>query len=484
ILGTPLWTRTSTYSGHWTRIWIPSSSPFMPRLQQVGSALALLEVGGMAGSDIIYYETESGSLTDSFATGNDSPTKDESTADWTLMSSEEGADWLVFEAERLLITNDTQDWPLVNDTVEGASPTRVIAAWGDTSAISYHGLTNRVTGSVVFYGERSPASDPLVDVKGESGVSYFDVAPVDFVIPNDTTTYEETCLTQANLAALGVPSTAFHIVGFEANINSDTEPHVHHLVMRAFIDENCEGYFGFADVYVWAPGSASGEALPDVAGFRFDGGGGLSDYKSIWVETHYDNPSNIAGLMDSSGVRVYYTENLRQYDAGTMQLGDPYVTLQGEYLPNGRSLYSFNCPSSCTQGFQNDSVTVFGHLLHMHEAGRRMETRQYCGDKLIRSSEVEYYMFSQSGAYPTRTVGETIEKGDWFETDCYYDSGTDGKIFGLASENEMCIDFIFYYPVQTLEYLGYCGLGDLRGGALTGITELSNESDFGREFGI
>ncbi|CAM9465936.1 unnamed protein product [Choristocarpus tenellus] len=438
----------------------------------------------MAGSDIIYYETESGSLTDSFATGNELPTKDESTTDWTLLSSEEGADWLVFEAKRLLITNDTQDWPLLNDTVEGASPTKIIAAWGDTSTISYHGLTNRMTGSVVFYGEANPASDPLVDVKGESGVSYFDVAPVDFIIPTNTTTYKDTCLTQPNLTALGVPSTVIHIIGFETIVDSDTEPHIHHLVVKTIIDENCQRDLGFADVYVWAPGPVSGEALPGVAGFRFDGGGGSSDYKSILLQTHYDNPSNIAGLVDSSGVRVYYTEDLRQYDAGTMQLGDPSVTLQGEELPDGRSLYSFNCPSSCTQGFQNESVTVFGHFLHMHEAGRRMETRQYRDDKLIRSSEVEYYTFSQSGAYPTRTVGETIEKGDWFETDCYYDSGNDGKIFGLGSENEMCIDFIFYYPAQTLEHLGYCGHGDLCGGVLTGIIELSDDSDFGREFGI
>ncbi|CAM9889421.1 unnamed protein product [Choristocarpus tenellus] len=119
----------------------------------------------------------------------------------------------------------------------------------------------------------------------------------------------------------------------------------------------------------------------------------------------------------------------------------------------------------------------------MHDAGRRMETRQYRNDVIIRTSKVEYYNFEQRGSYRTRSVDETIRKGDRFETDCYYDSEGDTKMFGLGSENEMCIDFIFFYPAQDF-FLGYCGYGFLCGGTLAEVTQLAGDSDFDREFGI
>ena len=46
--------------------------------------------------------------------------------------------------------------------------------------------------------------------------------------------------------------------------------------------------------------------------------------KYVVLEIHYDNPEFIEGLVDDSGVRIYYTPQLRQYDAGTIMLGDIY----------------------------------------------------------------------------------------------------------------------------------------------------------------
>ncbi len=41
-----------------------------------------------------------------------------------------------------------------------------------------------------------------------------------------------------------------------------------------------------------------------------------------------------------------------------MKLGDPYIALEGQSLPDGKSGYSFLCPSSCTD--ENFEVCVRG----------------------------------------------------------------------------------------------------------------------------
>lgn len=74
---------------------------------------------------------------------------------------------------------------------------------------------------------------------------------------------------------------------------------------------------------------------------------------SLGVQIHYNNPSLVNGVMDRSGVRLYYTEELRAMDAGLLQIGDPLVALGDPtygltMLPDGKSMYSFLCPSSCS----------------------------------------------------------------------------------------------------------------------------------------
>ncbi|CAM9374178.1 unnamed protein product [Discosporangium mesarthrocarpum] len=447
----------------------------------------------MSGLDMVYYETGNPSiLSDAYSTANGAPILDDCESDWTLHSVEQEGGGIIFEGERDLDTKDSHDWPLNADDVEYTLPTRVAAAWGDEELVSYH-MNKRVGAAITLFGDVPPPTDVLADIKAEPGMQSYDVAPVDYLIPTNTTTYEITCLNSTQLEALGVPTNVSHVVGFEAIIDTDTEPHIHHLVLKGYTDESCMGLS--SDIYVWASGSPSGQAMPDEAGFRF-GFDRENDFKSIGVETHYDNPTAIEGLLDSSGVRVFWTENLRQYDAGVMQLGDPFVLLSTEPepgLPMGKSMYSFSCPSSCTEEFQDESVTVFLQSLHMHEAGARMVTRHYRNDELYRVAEVEYYDFRYSGAFPVNVVDVTIERGDRFETDCYYET-SDQKTFGLGSENEMCIDFLYYYPAQELPTGGYCGFGgtddnseftgDLCGGEMTGFSALPEDSDLGRTFGL
>ncbi|CAN0444040.1 unnamed protein product, partial [Hapterophycus canaliculatus] len=155
-------------------------------------------------------------------------------------------------------------------------------------------------------------------------------------------------------------------------------------------------------IFAWAPGAANVE-LPTDVGFLFGNvSGGL---KSLSLETHYNNPNGDEGMVDSSGVRVYYTEELRPINMGVMKLGDPNLALSGTSLPDGKVITSFSCPSSCTEeNFEIEEVSVFYHFLHMHENGQRMRTRQYRNDSsgkevLLHTADVEYYSYLQAGGF-------------------------------------------------------------------------------------
>merc|ERR1712226_1788165 len=73
-------------------------------------------------------------------------------------------------------------------------------------------------------------------------------------------------------------------------------------------------------------------------------------------------------------------------------------------------------------------------------------------------------------------------RGDGFEITCYFKAGSN-DFFGLGSENEMCINFLVYYPKQ-LGVDNNCGLAPTN--ACLGSyskTTLGSLEDTGREFG-
>ena len=80
-----------------------------------------------------------------------------------------------------------------------------------------------------------------------------------------------------------------------------------------------------------------------------------------------------------------------------------------------------------------------------------MVTQKNTAGAVIRTDKADYYDFKQSGALEPKSTGAgfTISKGDTFAVECWYKHpGTTARRFGQGSADEMCIDFIFYYPIQ------------------------------------
>ena len=74
--------------------------------------------------------------------------------------------------------------------------------------------------------------------------------------------------------------------------------------------------YDVTDIFPWGIGSAD-VYLPDDVGFLF--GNTSGGYTSVSLQTHYNNPNGDTGKTDSSGVRVYYTEELRPIEMGVSQ---------------------------------------------------------------------------------------------------------------------------------------------------------------------
>jgi dopamine beta-monooxygenase len=81
----------------------------------------------------------------------------------------------------------------------------------------------------------------------------------------------------------------------------------------------------------WAVGSPA-VYHPQEAGFKIGRG---SDMVQAVLQIHYDNYDNRDKAIDSSGITLFTTERLRQYDAGLLVVG---AYLEAIRLPPGKLL--------------------------------------------------------------------------------------------------------------------------------------------------
>jgi len=213
------------------------------------------------------------------------------------------------------------------------------------------------------------------------------------------------------------------------------------------------------DLWAWAPGGGP-LVLPSDVGIDLGGDG----YTSIGLQMHYDNPDLVADVADNSGVTVYYTETPRAKSAGMFQLGDKNVEL-GQTLVKPASVtgelveHIITCPSEATEFMLGTStIQLMTSFLHMHEEGFWMSTTVYNKTGGLRHEfRVEYY---DGGFQGSLDANIEISAGDSFITRCVF-KPKQGAVFGTGSDEEMCIDFMMYYPANDRiqsEFEGACGI--------------------------
>jgi len=317
-----------------------------------------------------------------------------------------------------LDTNDTQDRPITGKN-------RIVFAWGLTDVVSYHG-SNRHFTAVQFFG-----TTPNSTVLGNPSYSYKDFLNPNYTIPATDTTYY-----YLSFLNLDLPQDV-HVVRLEAIIDPTSAAYVHHFLMYGCHNSTC----GDA-MWAWAPGVDSME-LPSICGFRL--GPSAAAWNGIQLQIHYNNPApSVSGVIDQSGVRVYYTPNLRQHDADILELGDALVT-NPNIIPQGSGLsyYEYNCPSECTS--MAVPLNVFGSFLHMHYQGSMIWTTQWRNGSLLGyQNRIEFWDFAFQQTTP---MNSQILPGDRLNTHCIYNQNPLAPTkFSIASSDEMCLEYVYYWP--------------------------------------
>jgi len=85
---------------------------------------------------------------------------------------------------------------------------------------------------------------------------------------------------------------------------------------------------------------------PDEAGLIFYSSG-KSQY--VRLEIHYNNQEHKVGIHDSSGIRFFYSNQIRKYDVGVLEIGVIYSS--NMVIPPNQNTFSWPgvCPAKCTQ---------------------------------------------------------------------------------------------------------------------------------------
>lgn len=408
----------------------------------------------MPGSDILlgYYDQASSRVVvkDAYALNFVSPTVDKS-QDWQLLGGQKENGVTMFAVKRKLVTSDAADRPI--DTV---NPIPIIYACGEMSRTrwEYHGPDKRRS----TYVNLSPSGkDPLVAIKNNPDVLVWDFLN-NFTLQASMTQYIDVTSTEDKSApqAFKRDQDGWHILGFEPVIQKGSEPFLHHFVVGSGSDLSNA-------LWAWAPGMET-MLLPPECGFAIKSG--------IHLNTHYHNLGSYTGKHDQSGVRVYYTKKLRQHNCGVMQFGDGQVTLRNKRLPKGLSRQTFVCDQQYFSDMVGtDTLHVFSTFLHMHQLGKRAWTYMYSTNSSGASvrqllDRNDHYSHALQVTVPTSVQ---LKAGHYFTTSCVYNSPDDKQKYGLASDDEMCIDFVYYYPEK--KGLSLCGA------ELGGIAELGTKLD-------
>ncbi|MFO0553910.1 MAG: peptidylglycine alpha-amidating monooxygenase [Polyangiaceae bacterium] len=235
-----------------------------------------------------------------------------------------------------------------------------------------------------------------------------------------------------------------HITAIAPHIDNETIVH-HILFLQSPTAVSAQGEpCGFTNtnwklLYAWAPG-APPMVLPPEAGYPI----GPSEPGHFVIQVHYNNINGLVGEKDQSGMSLCTTTQLRANDADIMALGGMNFTLP----PNQTTTVdcSTDVPSVAGAFFP---VTVFQSWPHMHQVGKSFKSEIVRSDNsTVTLADVPNYSFDSQFVYPVDSA--PLDVGDSVRTRCTYENTSASPVqFGEDTADEMCFNFIGYYPRVT-----------------------------------
>lgn len=386
------------------------------------------------------------------ASQGSAPVRDE-IDNYTLMRGLQNDTHTVIEFRRAFDTCDPDDYVLSTDTV------RVIWALHEYdpqrgAEMVYHG-ENRGYQSVHLLGP-----PPVARMSAGHSTSW-DVVLDNFNIPQNTAT-----LYWCKIFKAPALNSKHHIVGFEPTIGKNHSKMIHHMVMHECQldeDEDIELWETFSrdkgkscyssipslwdrcltPLVAWAVGS-KGENFPNHVGIP------LAEKKHSFymLEVHFDNPDE-RNAVDTSGLKLHYTSELRENEAGVLVTGVAPSTLH--FIPPYQTEYKTAgyCSIDCTKEvIPKEGINVVSVMLHSHLAATKLKLRHIRAMKeLTPLAEDNRYDFNYQ---QSRSLSQDIPilPGDGLITECTYSTLNRSKptLGGYTTLDEMCLAFVLHYP--------------------------------------
>ncbi|XP_051952101.1 DBH-like monooxygenase protein 2 homolog [Xyrauchen texanus] len=395
--------------------------------------------GGMTGADIVIGGVGPKGIyfTDRHADGTSMPVVDQK-QNYKCLSLTESDGTTIMKFQRSIEACDENDLPITT------LPIKLIYAYGQTDDIAYHS-TQRGTKEVnlLRYMPRVTAPDS----------KFFNMTMVNFKVPANRTYYHCKIL---RAPTFDQKQHIYRIEPFIQNVDL-----VHHMLLyrcppSVTVPSEAECYTETNEkcvevVSVWGVGGGAFE-FPEVAGLPIGGNVGNILYR---LEVHYNNPKQMAGRVDNSGLRFYYTSKLRQHDAAVLMTG--LGVFPGYAIPpKAKSFLTYGlCDtayiSKVVSGTLQD-LQVFSVMLHTHLAGRKVRVGHFREGKQIDllAADENYNFEFQEVVNLGKT--KTVKLGDKLLVECTYNTESRSTLTwgGLSTLDEMCLAFLYYYPAMSL----------------------------------
>eukprot|EP00940_MAST-03C_sp_MAST-3C-sp2_P000782 g782.t1 len=355
------------------------------------------------------------------------------------------------------------------DIIPGISQ-NLIFAWSNGPVFEYHGRENRGYVVGMSWGQSSRSvGGALVDEEGrpeaddgnDSNDGYEtwpDQVVVDFINePYEIDHHRDTILVHTHFIP---PEGGDWAIARIEQISDDALVMFHHHMLFY----GCSEIPAVNNVSREERGEAfCNEILAVSPGFGL-AVGGASSVQGFRVEVHYDGLTPLtSNLLDpGAGYRVTFVPNDGRIQEMGVLITGTFGLMIPSNLPRTDERNHFYGVCNIPDTIPDEGVTVLYNFWHMHLRGRGMYTRHIRnGVELEPLGRNNFYDWWYQGPGGEAPVGRKLLPGDQLIINCFYDTRArtsshergsstlaagDITTFGEGTNDEMCFDFIAYYP--------------------------------------
>jgi hypothetical protein len=233
--------------------------------------------------------------------------------------------------------------------------------------------------------------------------------------------------------------TAMKLYECKTQIENAAYPDDQECTERLKMERKC-----FTVVATWSGGS-EGFSFPNDVGYLI-----TESTDNFLLEVDYQFIGK-SPFEDNSGFRIFYTQQRRKFEAGTLS-----IAIRPNFLhiiaPGFKRVISVaQCTSDCTQkALSPDGINVFGVNMQTHSLGRKIKVG------IVRNGEEIEPLAQEANlvaAYIENRVFAKVKKilpGDHITVECTYNTFKREQftLGGDSADEEICTATLMYYPKQ------------------------------------